>query len=75
MGLEEQRSIWRRRGIGSYGGFGLTWEDGGMEANDGAGGGVRGARVSHLGSLASDPTPRREGWRDERMNGDYGGGV
>lgn len=34
----------------------------------------RGEGVSHLGSLQQNhPTPRRKGWRDERMHGDDGG--
>lgn len=32
-----------------------------------------GGGVSHLGSLPSDPTPTRKGWRDERMDGDGDG--
>ena len=52
-------------------------EDGGIEANDGADGRMDGwgrESVSPWQPIANDPTPRGKRWRDERMDGDDGGG-
>lgn len=42
---------------------GLRWSEGWRHEGKG---------VAHLDSLGRDPTPKREGWRDDRMDGDDG---
>lgn len=47
------------------------WRDGSNGWRDG----LMGGRVSHLGSLQQMTQHQEKGWRDERMDGENGGGV